>query len=353
MRSNPRRLRAASVAVCLALVAMGAARPARGQGGSADAAMTDEARKLYDEAKKAKDKGDHPACVAKLRAAWALKKHRQVAGLLGECELRAGSKKEAAEHLAYFLDNAGDAPPAAVAAVRALYDEARADIAVVTVKASAGGADRRVDGRPLAPEETKVFLTPGEHVFSASKAGAGSGEKKVFVSAGQEREVIVDLVADAGATAAPPVPPPQQPPSTPPTERQEGPSLLPGLIMGGVGVVGVGVGITLLVVGGMRGSDAETIAAEIDRQGGRCDEPTSDFEQPCATFASLVDEQDTFNLAGAISLIGGGLLLAGGAGWTVWAATSDGEPRAAASPRVILTPSLGLEAGALRLHGSF
>ncbi len=358
MRSNERTILATLLALGVGALLCGAPAPAHAQGasGAADAAMTDEARKLYDEAKRAKDKGDHPACVAKLRAAWALKKHRQVAGLLGECELRAGAKRDAAEHLAYFLDNAGDAPPAAVAAVRALYDEARAEIAVVAVKASADGADRKVDGRPLAPEETRVFLPAGEHVFSASKAGAGAGEKKVFVSAGQEREVVVELVAEAGSAAPPPVLPPYQAPSTPPTDKADGPSLIPGIVMGGVGVVGLAVGVGLLVTGSARGSDAEAIAQQIDARDGKCEpEVSAGFEQPCQSFFDVADEQDTLNLAGTISLIGGGLLLAGGVGWTVWAVTSEGDDATAAtrSRHVTLTPSLGPEGGALRLHGAF
>ena len=88
-----------------------------------------------------------------MRAVWAIKKNRQVAGLLGECELKTGAHRDAAEHLGYFLDHAADASPDVVSAVRGLYDQARAEIAVVTVKASAPDADRKVDGKQLADRE--------------------------------------------------------------------------------------------------------------------------------------------------------------------------------------------------------
>lgn len=354
MRTNERRVSIAAVAAIVSSLAAGAPGMAWAQGsgaGSAEAAMTDEARKLYDQGRKAKEKGDHATCVAKLRAAWALVQHRQVAGLLGECELRTGAKREATEHLAYFLDQAGDAPPEAVAAVRALYDEARAEVAVVTVKASVDGADRKVDGRPLAPEERRVFLAPGEHVFAASKPGAGAGEKKIFVSGGQEREVVVELAADAAAPAPGPTPEPYRPPAAPPEETRDGPSLVPGLVVGGVGLVGVGVGVGLLVAAGGAGSDAETKAAGIKGEGGLCDPITPGFEQPCGSFQDSLDQEATLRTGAAIALIGGGVLLAGGVGWTIWAATSEGDEPAAA--RVRLTPDLGPGGGALRLHGAF
>lgn len=312
--------------------------------------MTDEARKLYDQGRKAKEKGDHATCVAKLRAAWALVQHRQVAGLLGECELRTGSKREATEHLAYFLDQASDAPPEAVAAVRALYDEARVEVAVVTVKASVEGADRKVDGRPLAPEERRVFLAPGEHVFAASKPGAGAGEKKIFVSGGQEREVIVELAPDTAAPVPGVAPEPYRPPAPPPEETRDRPSLVPGLVIGGVGLVGVGVGVGLLVAAGSAGGDAETKAAGIRGEGGLCDPVTSGFETACASFQDSLDQDATLSTAGAIALISGGVLLAGGVGWTIWAATSEGD---AATARVQLAPEVGPGGGALRLRGAF
>src|SRR5690606_4275243 len=130
---------------------------------------------------------------------------------------------------AYFLDHAGDAPPAVVSAVRALFDEARSEIAVVVVKASVEGADRKVDGRPLGPDELRVFLEPGEHVFAASKPGEGAVEKRIFVSAGLERDVVLELERDAAPAAQPePAPPPPTPPPAAPAD--DGPSPIPGLI---------------------------------------------------------------------------------------------------------------------------
>lgn len=348
-----------SVALASAMLVSNAARA---QGAPAGSAMEDEARRLYDEARKAKEKGDHETCVAKMRAAWALKKHRQVAGLLGECELRTGAHRDAAEHLGYFLDHAEDASPEVVTAVRALYDEARVDVAVVTLKASAPGADRKVDGRALVADEAKVYLSPGEHVFAASKVGSGSAERRLFVAAGEEREVLLELGAPSRGD-----PPPAVAPTTPPPEtRDEGPSIIPGLVLGGVGLVGVGVGVALLVAGGSAGSDADAIAKKVIDDGGQCDpaKPAT-FQARCEDFNAAASDEATLSTVGAISLIGGGVLLAGGVVWTVWAATSDSDAgddasarhRKAASassgPRITLAPSFGPSGAGLRALGSF
>jgi hypothetical protein len=354
--------RGATVALVLAVTIGRAPSPAWAQ--DATAAMTDEARRLYDEGRKAKGEGDHATCVAKLRAAWALVQHRQVAGLLGECELRTGAHREAAEHLAHYLDHAGDASPEAVAAVRALYDEARAEVAVVTVKASAEGADRKVDGRPLAPQERRVFLAPGEHLFAASKPGVGSGEKRVFVSGGQERDVVVELAPHAAAAPAASAPA-YAGPTAPPAVESDGPSVVPGLVVGGLGLVGVGVGVGLLAAAGGAGSDAEAVAADITGDGGKCEPITPSFESRCAEFFDAADRQSTLGAVGAASLIGGGVLLAGGAAWVAWAALDDGGSADASGasgavpaargprPSVAFVPEAGPGGGALRVRGTF
>ena len=73
--------------------------------------------------------------------------------------------------------------------------------------------------------------------------------------------------------------------------------------------------------------------------------------RPCASVQDSLDQEATLSTAGAVALIGGGVLLAGGVGWTIWAATSEGDEPTAA--RVRLTPDLGPGGGALRLHGAF
>lgn len=328
--------------------------PARAQGATGSSAMDDEARRLYDEARKAKDKGDFATCSAKTRAAWALKKHRQVAGLLGECELKTGAHREAAEHLGYFLDHAEDAAPDLVSAVRALYDQACAEIAVVTVKTSLVGADRKVDGRPLAADEARVFLTPGEHTFSATKADGGSAEKRLFVAAGQVRDVLLELEAPKDAAVAPPATPTTTPPETP---SDDGPSILPGLVLGGVGLVAVGVGIGLIAAGGSAGSDADAVAIEVNADSGRCDPDTIGFEARCDEFRSAAGDEATLTTASAISLVGGGALLIGGVVWTIVAATSDSGGASATStplsPRLTVVPTFSPSGGGLHAAGTF
>lgn len=337
-------------AIAATLVALATSAPTQARA-DAQVAMTDEARKLYDEGKAARDAGDPAACVAKLRAAWALKKHRQVAGLLGECELESGSRLEAAEHLAYFLDRSADVSPDVVSQVRKLYDQARESIAVVAVKSTTAGADRRVDGRLLAPDELRVFLPPGEHVFAASKPGEGAAERRETLSAGQESEVVLELVRE---TAAPPVSTP------PPAERPDGPSIVPGLVIGGVGLAGIGVGVGLIAASSGPGSDAEQIAAALRADGAICEpDPTAGFEARCAAFQQAADDETTLATPGVAALIAGGVLLTGGVVWTVWAATAEPDPDGDAAarhptPRATLTlqPMLGPTSGVV-VGGTF
>src|SRR5271168_2244413 len=60
---------------------------------------------LFDQAQDAFAKGDKQGAYNAYRAAWALQKSYDIAGNLGNVELKLGKYRDAAEHLAFSLEN--------------------------------------------------------------------------------------------------------------------------------------------------------------------------------------------------------------------------------------------------------
>lgn len=79
----------------------------------------------------------------------------------------------------------------------------------VRIFTTPGDAEISVDGErsgnsPVSPEETFLIrLAPGEHQISVTKAGYGKAERKLFVAAGTDQTVKLDLVPGIAMVAIP------------------------------------------------------------------------------------------------------------------------------------------------------
>ena len=152
-------------------------------------------------------------------AAWALKKHWQIATNLGDAELRTGRPRDAAEHLAFALREGAEMSPAQRDGVQKALDDAKKQVATIDVQITPEGADVVIDGAFVgrSPLADPVFLAPGEHTVEVQKVGYVARSEKVAASAGAVTPLRVELVAE-GATGAAPAPAPVPPPTAPPTE---------------------------------------------------------------------------------------------------------------------------------------
>lgn len=170
-----------------------------------DAAMTEEARQLYREGSKAANAGQWEKCRAKLLLAWGVKQHWQVAAQLGDCELRLGTDRDAAnaaEHLSFAVQTA---PASAAAAKRLAQDaleQAKKKVATIRVTANVAEADVRVDDKESGKAPLELFMVPGAHVVAARHDGYEIASSTITVSAGESRDVALELKIMASPAAS-------------------------------------------------------------------------------------------------------------------------------------------------------
>jgi len=130
------------------------------------------------------------------RAAWALRRSHDVAGNLGEVELRLGRPREAATLLTYSLVHApSSTPPDKLERTRQFLDSARKQVGVLYVGVNVPGARVMLDGRTLTDDELAgpLFVEPGDRMLEAQAAGHHPAHRIVEASAGSTQQVRLNL----------------------------------------------------------------------------------------------------------------------------------------------------------------
>ncbi|MBI4702150.1 MAG: PEGA domain-containing protein [Deltaproteobacteria bacterium] len=329
-----------ALALALVLGLATAARAGAGEREPDSGAMTEQARKLHVEGVEHFRNGDYDKARAAFTAAFAIKRHWQIAGALGACELKLGLYRDAAEHLHYFLEvfpESGD--PAERKQTADLFEQARARVGMLRIGANVEGASVTLDGAALpAAGLDAVFVEPGKHAIEARKEGLTPARAAVVVSAGESR--AVELRLGGAVPAAPPA-------------AGGGPSWA---VLGagiGVTVVGVAAGAVLAAVANGKGADAEELDRQLDAKndtaGSACSSPAAELAQLCADLDSAVRDKDTFTNAAAGTFVAAGVVALGTAAYGVIAALSAGNER---HEQAVLVPVIapGHQGFAFRAH---
>jgi hypothetical protein len=292
-------------------------------------ALTDQARELHLKGAALFDKGQYPQAEAAFLAAWAIKKHFQIAANLGACELKLGKSRAAAEHLAYavraFVPQ--DSPERATAAK--LLGEARAKVATVTLNVDDVGADVLVDGALVGstPLADPVFVEAGAHTIELRRDGQVRASAKVDAKEGSEQTIT--LSAKKSAPGA------------------DGPRM--GLVVAGgaVALVLAGGGIGIAVAGSDKGNAALRVHDEIVAAGRSCVAGAANYDARCTSVKSESSAADAMNGAGIGLAIGGGVVAAATAAYWIFA------PRGEAKASAIVVPVFSPGAGGVVVRGSF
>lgn len=292
-------------------------------------ALTDQARELHLKGAALFEKGEYPQAEAAFLAAWAIKKHFQIAANLGACELKLGKSRAAAEHLAYavraFVPQ--DSPERATAAK--LLAEARAKIATVTLSVDTDGADVLVDGALVGttPLAEPLFVEPGSHTIDVRRDGEVRASAKVDAKEGSDQT----LTLSGKKIAAGP----------------DGPRL--GLVIGGgaTALVLAGAGLGIAIAGSDKGNAALRVHDEIAAAGRSCVSGAANFDARCGGVKSESRAADAMNGAGIGLAIGGGAVAAVTAAYWMFA------PRGVAKESAIVVPIVSPSAGGVVLRGSF
>lgn len=346
MRSSTRPL---VLATALLGVSALPATPAHAQ--PASSPETDRARELHRAGDAAFKAGKLEEARTAYLAAWALKKHWQIATNLGDAELRTGRQRDAAEHLAYALrEGGGEMAAAQRDGVQKALTEAKTQVATVEVQIAPEGADVVVDGEFVgrSPLADPVFLAPGEHAIEVKRVGYVARIEKVAASAGAATTLRIELVAEGAAGAAMPPPAGSSPAPTPPSDDQvdDGPGVAPWFLIGGGAAVAIGGGVLLGVGLSEQGSGSDLLAG-VQTDGGSCNPPSAGFEARCEEAFSSESTGNTLAGVGTALLIAGGAAIVGGAVWMVASGSSNDQQG------VLVAPMVSHETAGLGAWGRF
>jgi len=199
-----------------------------------------------------------------------------------------------------------------------------------------GGSSAAVtlDGAPAQVEPQGIEVDPGEHRIGVAAAGQRPFEQTFQISAGQSKEIVVDLQPDGAAPTTAPTPADAVPDrATNPWARPP----LPVWILGGAGVAATAIGLTIRIKGKSDYDDATR-----DCRGGIC---TSSIAYDDGNAAR--DRMATGNI-----LLGvGGAALAGAGVWGIVSATS--RERASHERALSVGAHASADGCSVRLYGAF
>jgi hypothetical protein len=308
--------------------------------------MTDQARELFVKGAALYDQRQYERAEEAFLAAWVLKKHFQIAGNLGRCEMKLGKFRNATEHLALFLK---ELPPSGSEEERtrtqALFDEARAKVAVVKIGVDVTGAEVRVDGQAIgaAPLAAEVFVEPGKRTIEATHEGYDDARKVIEVTAGDATTVSLRLQPRFSREPERPSPLAAVPPIVEPAPR----TLAPAVILGGVALAAGGVGVGFLVAAGNKTSAADGLLAKVRTR--EQTEIVCPMAMECAEIRASRSAHDMDVGIGRGLLIVGGAALAAGVTYALW--PSRGAVRSEA--RMSLVPMVSTAGSGVWMRGAF
>jgi hypothetical protein len=355
------------------------APPPQGAAAPGDEALSETARELFEKGVKAWNAGRPDQCRALLLAAWAIKKHPQVALNLGTCELKLGLYRDAAEHLGYVLrEMPADAPADRRAEALKRYIDATAHVVRLRITTNPPDAEVLLDGKSLGrgPLPEDLYLEPGPRVLEARAEGRETKRVTLGGAAASLEKVSFDLPpvgspAEAGMAGTPSAAAGNA--GTPGARGQASgreapqagargvdaapaasiehpwmPVVIGGLSLGGIGLV---AGIALHAASSGAASDADVMLTELRAAGVRCTSPPQ--AGPCTELLDRREQADSLANAGTVMLVGGVVALAGTGGYVLWShlQAKSAEEKPVRSLRV--APALGVAGGGMWVHGRF
>ncbi|MBK8252108.1 MAG: PEGA domain-containing protein [Polyangiaceae bacterium] len=209
--------------------------------------QADRADELFSQGNEAFDKGEFERAYTLYQQAWALKRTYDIAGNLGQVELKLGKYRDAAQHLDFTLrlfPPTGKSAPRE--AIRRAFDEARREVGTLSIVVNVQGAEVKVDGASVgrSPFESKVFVEPGSRTIEASLQAHIPTRITIDIAKNEQRDVTLSLLPKA------------QPPPLP----RNVPLLITGF---GLSLAAAVTGVGLMIASADRGTDADILLREL------------------------------------------------------------------------------------------
>lgn len=280
--------------------------------------------------------GKYAEAYEAYKQAWARERSYDVAGNLGNVEVKLGRWADATEHLTYARDHL---PPSleaerkreVLARITELLSEVRAKVTEVDLVIQPKHAAIAVDGHArerIVPD--KLWLEPGDHKLEVSADGHQPAVRTMRATAGghQRVELALHPLGKKPATAV----------------SDNGPSL--ALIVTGavVGAAGIGVGIGLVVAAEGKGDDRRAVAEGLASNA--CGAGTTRTAE-CQQIEDLSAEENTLRNVGIASLVAGGTIGIATLVYALWP-REEGEEAA-----FIIAPSITPGTATIVVKGSF
>jgi hypothetical protein len=303
----------------------------------------EQAARLLAAGNKAFKEGRFAEAERAYREAFGIKKGYDIAGNLGAAELAQGKVREGAQHLAFTLRMfpvTGE--PALREQMAKAFEQCRRGVGAVRVKLDVKGASILMDGAPAgeAPLLDDVFVEPGEHVVEARLDGYAGAPQRVQVERGGSVEVTLALAP------LPPPPPPPQATVVIPLRRR---SVIPGIGLAALAVVGLGGGAAFISMSASKRSDAQVLATQILSNRGSCVAGAASYDAArCPTLQTTLHTDDAFHDVAVGAFIAGSAAALGTAAWFLWPQRTPSSGR-----RIRVTPLVGAGDGGVVVSGSF
>jgi hypothetical protein len=306
-------------------------------------AVTDKAGQLFDEGTRALEAGRWEQARASFLAAWALKKHWQIAANLGDAEMKLGHYADAARSYAYYER---EAPANRKEKAKGLFESARKKVGMVQVQTDRPDAEVLVGGvlAGKSPLNEPVFVMPGKHAFQMRVNEQVVAEQGIEAAAGGSYEVMLQAKAEPPAAPAPAasksIAPAHATTRVPAAEKPsavEKPALGWVIAGGAAALAGIGVGTGMIVVANGKDAERERILNELQARDGpspcASGRPVENA-QKCAEITTLANARQQFQgVAAGAFVLGGAAAVATGL-YAFW-------PRNEARPlRVTVIPLL-------------
>jgi tetratricopeptide (TPR) repeat protein len=149
-------------------------------------------------------RGDYAAALEKFKAAYSVYPRPKLLFNIGEANRRLAHPVEALDAFERFLADAKDASAQSRGEAQESVAELKARLARISINTAAAGAEVAVDGTRAGttPLPRSIWVAPGRHQVTVTRADTLPFLKEVTVAAGDARALAVDLLPIDGS--APP-----------------------------------------------------------------------------------------------------------------------------------------------------
>jgi hypothetical protein len=321
--------------------------------GTPVSAQQDRTRTLFRQAATAFSAGKSDEARKLLLEAWNIRRTYDVAAALGQAELDLKLYRDAAEHLAYAVENFVPAESAqSLEELKRDLRTAKAHVAEVRVNVVNGaGADVFANNIKLgaAPLAANVFLDPGSYRLEARRDAQpiARSERKFDENGSYTVDLVVPASAansvSSGLSTSP------EAPNSTTTDR---PNWTPTLVTGGLALVALGIGTGFAIDASSARSDMDDKLKEAQATFGEsnpCAPGRGMDSGLCSDLRNLDDRRGHSRTAATVSFVAGGVFAAAAVGtYFLWA-----DKPAALKSSASLAASVGDGGARLLFQGSF